>query len=101
MIIEYSEKMRLKPGDALPSENQLLAMLDVSRNSIRQAVDRLVKMDFAIKRRGQGTFLKVRAQSINLDIQHGFEGTLHKLGIETENFLVTLHTYKNNNKWTN
>ncbi len=101
MIIEYSEKMKLKPGDALPSENQLLAMLDVSRNSIRQAVDRLVKIDFAIKRRGQGTFIKVREQSINLDIQHGFEGTLHKLGIETENILISLHEYKNNIQWTN
>jgi GntR family transcriptional regulator len=100
MLIDYVDKLQLKPGDALPSENELLAMLDVSRNSIRQAVDRLVKMDFAIKRRGQGTFLKVREQSINLDVQHGFEGTLHKLGIETENILVKLSSPAPSMPWT-
>lgn len=90
MILEYAQHLGLNPGDALPSENQLLAHLDVSRNSIRQAVDRLVQMDFAIKRRGQGTFIKSWKRDIRLDFTQGFEGSLYKRGIQADNELVAL-----------
>ena len=101
MIIEYAKHLDLKPGDALPSENRLLSMLDVSRNSVRQAVDRLVKMDFAVKYRGQGTFIKKREHSINLDLTQGFEGTLYKLGIEVENRIVEKKIIDKGVDWIN
>lgn len=88
MIIEYAKHLELNPGDALPSENQLLSTLDVSRNTVRQAVERLVKMNYAVKHRGQGTFIKKEERSVSLDYTHGLEGTLQKLGIEVENRLV-------------
>jgi GntR family transcriptional regulator len=99
MIIEYARHLDLKPGDALPSENQLLSMLDVSRNTIRQAVDRLVKMNFAVKYRGQGTFIRKKEHSINLDLTQGFEGTLYKLGIEVENRMVEKKIIKARVDW--
>jgi DNA-binding GntR family transcriptional regulator len=100
MIIGYAKHLDLKPGEALPSENNLLSMLDVSRNTVRQAVDRLVKMNFAIKIQGQGTFIKKKKDhSINLDLTQGFEGTLNKLGIEVENRLIEKRILKNNVDW--
>lgn len=100
MIVDYARHLGLRPGDALPSENQLLAMLDVSRNSIRQAMDRLVKMDFAVKRRGQGTFLKQSEQSIRHDLDHGFEMTLRELGIDIRNKLITKEKLVRAPAWT-
>ena len=88
MLIDYATKNNLKPGDPLPSENQLLSLLQVSRNSIRLAMDRLVKMDFAVKKRGQGTYIKPQEHFVNLDFNQGFEGSLYKLGIETTNILI-------------
>ena len=88
MIIEYANHMNLGPGDALPSENKLLAMLEVSRNTIRLAMERLSKMDYAVKVRGQGTFIKKKDRSVNLDFKQGFEGALNLLGIKVENQLV-------------
>ena len=89
MLIAYATQMNLQPGDALPSENRLLSLLGVSRNSIRQAMERLVQMDFAVKKRGRGTFIKPREESVNLDSTQGFEGTLNKLGIETVNLPIS------------
>ena len=99
MIIDYAKYLNLAEGDLLPSENQLLSMLDVSRNTVRQAVDRLVKMNFAIKQRGQGTFIAKRERSVNLDLTQGFEGTLHRLGIKVENRLVEKTLLKNRVDW--
>ncbi len=99
MILEYSKHLELSPGDALPSENHLLSLLDVSRNTIRQAVDRLVKMDFAVKYRGQGTFIKKKEDTINLDTSQGFEGALYKSGIKVKNRLVEKKIIKNRIDW--
>lgn len=102
MIIDYASHLALGPGDALPSENKLLSMLDVSRNTIRQAVDRLVKMNFAVKIQGQGTFIKKRKEhSVNLDFTQGFEGTLNQLGIQMENRLVEKRILDRPLEWIN
>ena len=101
MIIDYAKFLNLKPGDALPSENQLLSMIDVSRNTVRLAVDRLVKMNFAQKIRGHGTFICEKEHSINLDFTQGFEGTLHRLGIEIENRLVEIKPLDSPVNWIN
>ncbi|MCF8070529.1 MAG: GntR family transcriptional regulator [Desulfobacterales bacterium] len=99
MIIEYAREFELKPGDKLPSENKILSMINVSRNTVRQAVDRLVKMNFAVKIRGQGTFIKKNEYSINLDLTQGFEGTLNKLGIKIQNKLIEKRFLKNPVNW--
>lgn len=90
MIIEYARNKDLKHGDLLPSENELLAELDVSRNTIRLAVDRLVKMGFATKVRGQGTFLKEQKKShaVLHNVTQGFEESFKRLGIKVENKLI-------------
>ena len=49
IILNYINDSHLEHGDILPSENQLLSQFDVSRNTIRLAVDRLVKMGVAKK----------------------------------------------------
>ena len=93
MLIDYATNADLKHGDLLPSENELLSRLDVSRNTIRLAVERLVKMDFVTKIRGQGTFLKEKKKhSVNLDMTQGFEASLNRLGIKVENKLIETRT---------
>ncbi|MBU1697012.1 MAG: GntR family transcriptional regulator [Proteobacteria bacterium] len=100
MIIDYVRTLGLKHDDILPSENELLSKLDVSRNTIRLAVERLVNMDFAIKIRGHGTFIKEKKDhSINLDLTQGFEGTLNKLGIKVENRLIEKRILEKNVDW--
>ena len=46
-----------KPGDRLPSESELIDTYQVSRITVRQALDMLVKEGWIYRRRGRGTFV--------------------------------------------
>ncbi|WP_318376523.1 GntR family transcriptional regulator [Enterobacter sp.] len=47
----------LRPGDVIPSENELCQQFSVSRMTARKAVDYLVRQGKVERRRGQGTFV--------------------------------------------
>lgn len=47
----------IKPGDALPSERDLAIKVDVSRVTVRKAVQHLVETGVLIRRHGSGTFV--------------------------------------------
>jgi len=47
-----------KPGDKIPSENELTKALNVSRITIREAIQKLAAMEIVETRRGKGTFVK-------------------------------------------
>ena len=67
---------RLKPGDALPSEQQLTSTLKVARNTVRQAMGELARDGFVRRVPGRGTFVGEEIdgrddhQGINLDVQN-------------------------------
>jgi len=47
-----------QPGYKIPSENKLVEILNVSRITIREALQALVALDLLEKKRGQGTYVK-------------------------------------------
>ncbi len=47
----------LRPGDLLPTENDLLDQHQVSRAVVRQALDELVREGLIYRQRGRGTFV--------------------------------------------
>jgi GntR family transcriptional regulator len=47
----------IKPGDALPSERDLATKVDVSRVTVRKAVQHLVRDGILVQRHGSGTFV--------------------------------------------
>lgn len=48
---------RVSPGDALPSERDIAARLDVSRVTVRKAVQQLVLEGVLVQRHGSGTYV--------------------------------------------
>lgn len=46
-----------KPGDKIPSENELKDMFGVSRNSVRTALQQLIALGILVSRHGGGTFV--------------------------------------------
>jgi len=54
------EQRVLGPDDALPSERQLAADLDVSRITVRKAIEALVAEGFLVSRQGSGNFVSAR-----------------------------------------
>lgn len=57
-IREYILDNNLHPGDMLPPENELARQLDVSRNSVREAVRSLESLGIIETRRGSGLFVR-------------------------------------------
>ena len=53
---------RVGAGDALPPERDLAKHLDVSRVTVRRAIDELVKEDVLTQRQGAGTFVSDRVE---------------------------------------
>ncbi|WHH59371.1 FadR/GntR family transcriptional regulator [Petroclostridium sp. X23] len=47
-----------KPGEKIPSENELSSILDVSRISIRAALQKLITLGLLEARQGEGTYVK-------------------------------------------
>lgn len=71
-----------KPGDKIPSENELAKRFKVNRLTVRQALSQLIQEGFLISKRGQGTFV-VDNESLyeNLDLE--FTGFIDDLFYQT------------------
>jgi GntR family transcriptional regulator, transcriptional repressor for pyruvate dehydrogenase complex len=65
-LVDRIKNGTLKPGDRLPSERQLIDMLEVSRSSVREALQGLAVMGLVTTQHGKGTFVK--ETSVNNDI---------------------------------
>lgn len=47
-----------KPGDKIPSENELVTLFNVSRVTVRQALSKLITLGLLETKLGEGTFVK-------------------------------------------
>jgi len=56
------EKRVLGPDDALPAERELAALLNVSRITVRKAIDGLVEEGMLVRRQGSGNFVCARVE---------------------------------------
>lgn len=56
-IGELIDAEHLKPGDKLPPERTIAALLSVSRTSVRQAISALVAKGVLVSRQGDGTYI--------------------------------------------
>ncbi|QUI21612.1 FadR family transcriptional regulator [Vallitalea pronyensis] len=59
---------QLKPGDKIPTENELMTTLGVGRNSVREAVKMLSAIGVLEIRRGDGTYIKDKVDISKVDI---------------------------------
>src|SRR5919201_1098957 len=88
---------RHRPGDRLPPEHELGAMLGVSRGTLRTALERLESTGEIVRRQGSGTFVASIARPPALDEglerlesytslarRRGVKLTLGELSIERE-----------------
>ena len=70
----------LKVGDQLPTEDILIARFEVSRITVRRAIQNLVGRGLVEIRRGKGTFVAAPKMTQNLTELSGFVEDMHALG---------------------
>jgi GntR family transcriptional regulator len=56
-IKDLIEKSKLKPGEMIPSERELAETYEISRMTVRQAINNLVNDGYLVRKRGKGTFV--------------------------------------------
>lgn len=71
-IAELIEAGVLKPGDSLPSENEMARQYSISTMTVRQAMGELVNGGYVHRERGRGTFISTRRMGHPLDRMVGF-----------------------------
>ncbi len=54
----------IKPGEALPSERDIASMADISRVTVRKAVQDLVRSGLVVQRHGSGTFVTPKIERV-------------------------------------
>jgi len=59
-------------GDLLPSENDLRLHHQITRTTVRQALDQLVKEGYIRKKKGKGSIVRSQRETLGLLSFHGF-----------------------------
>lgn len=70
----------MKVGDQLPTEDRLIARFEVSRITVRRAIQNLVNRGLVEIRRGKGTFVAAPRITQELTELTGFVEDMHALG---------------------
>lgn len=65
-----------REGDLLPSENELCARYNVTRSTVRKALDGLVNDGYIIKKQGKGSIVYIKRNSLGLLSFKGFSDVL-------------------------
>ncbi len=87
-ILEYIDENNMKPGDSLPSQNELIDHYGVSQITVRIAMQRL-ETDGIVKRiRGKGTFVAEKKIKEHIKGVRSFEDRLSEKGFDITNQFV-------------
>ena len=76
---EYIEKNKLSAGDKLPNEYELSKILNVGRNTIREAVRHLASRNILYTKQGAGTFISENTGIVEDPFGFSFTSNQNKL----------------------
>lgn len=62
LILQSLQNGEWKPGDTIPSEQELTARFKVSQGTVRKAIDELASEHLLVRRQGKGTFVATHAE---------------------------------------
>lgn len=77
-----------KPGDLIPPEPELMETFDVSRITVRKAVELLANENLVYKHRGKGTFVSMATLKSDASRLIGFEEDMRQRGFEPNSVVL-------------
>ena len=87
-ITSQIENGTLNVGSKLPSERELCEQYDVSRITVRQAVQELEKDGFVNTYRGRGTYVASRRYNQDMSCLYSFTKSMEQLGMTISTKLI-------------
>jgi len=78
VLRKHIEKGVYQEGDLLPSENELCAAYEMTRPTVRHALDTLVKDGLILKKQGKGSIVRKASQNIGI---LSISGTASAVGV--------------------
>jgi GntR family transcriptional regulator len=91
-VEELLRKLIVQPkytsGEFLPGEVELAKQLGVSRNTIRQATNKLEYEGLIIRKKGYGTKVAEKSFTTQLDSWHSFTQEMNNKGIAFKNYII-------------
>ena len=92
MLRQMIEMPEYSKGKMLPNEVELAKRLGISRNTVRQATNRLVYEGLLIRKKGVGTKVSDNNNVVTrLDSWHSFTQEMNKKGIDFKNFEIDVN----------
>ncbi len=88
MIRELIQLQDYQEGKLLPDEVTMAELMGVSRNTVRQAMDRLVYEGVITRKKGVGTKVAFKSVTTQLDNWHSFTHEMSDQGIPFENLEI-------------
>lgn len=89
LLRDLIELPNYKNGEFLPAEVELAKQLGVSRNTIRQATNKLEHEGLIVRKKGFGTKVAEKSFTTQLDNWHSFTQEMNENGIAFTNYLIT------------
>ncbi|MFU8792538.1 MAG: GntR family transcriptional regulator [Acholeplasmataceae bacterium] len=86
----------LKHMDMIMSENELKGLFNVSRMTVRQALNNLVNEGYLYRQKGKGTFVKKQVDMNLIDGIQGFTEQMNQLGRVVSNRLISFDIVPSN-----
>jgi GntR family transcriptional regulator len=90
ILKDYIESGEWKPGDIIPSENELQQEYNVSRNTVKKAFDDLVQEGILNRMKGKGTFVSMPKIEQSLSGFYSFSKVLLSKGLKPKDIILSL-----------
>lgn len=93
-IIKYYqdliEKGKLKEEEQMPTETEICQLFNVSRITVRQALDGLAQLGYIYKMQGKGSFVSSKKTGMQLNHLKGFSEEMKNIGLKPSTILVKI-----------
>jgi GntR family transcriptional regulator len=83
-IADAIKSGKVKAGDQLPSENELISLFNVSRFVVRQTLNSLGRQGLIFTEHGRGSFVSQQKIEKPLDVLQSYHVGMKKAGLEVE-----------------
>jgi GntR family transcriptional regulator len=89
-LLDQINRGEVRPGDRLPTEEELSASYGVSRTTARRALDELRRAQLVERRPGKGTFVAMPKLQATIPYLHSVTSEIEQLGLRAGSKLISV-----------